>query len=253
MNETATRDPAILPPQARQELDGALLALRTANPIVRAADMLGRAVGHAGDALIRRAGLPPSHPFLTAAAEQALSYAFDVAVLGAKIDAPPQAGGILAAASGLAGGAAGLAGFLPDAAFTTLIIMRDIARAAQSAGEDLTSDATRAACIQVFFLKTGEESGYLSARLLVQSGAVRALIARAASTWGALLGEKLAAGTVPVLSALSAASLNVAFVTHYRGLARGHFTIRRLEREHGEEAVRVAAGWPEKRDQAFFD
>jgi hypothetical protein len=34
------------------------------------------------------------------------------------------------------------------------------------------------------------------------------------------------------------AALNLAFAEHYQDLARGHFTVRRLERVYGADAVR---------------
>jgi len=234
-----------LPAESRAQLDQALGALRHANPVVRAADMLGNLLRRAaGNAFGGAGGLPPSDPVFTDIAKIALDRAFDVALLGMGLPDGGAASLPAVAASGLAGGAAGMLGFLPDAIFTTLVIMREIARAARAAGEDLATDSARAACVQVFFLRAGDESGYLAARLMLGGGAARGLIARAASGWGAMLGEKFAAGAVPVLSAASAAVLNAAFLDHYRSLARAHFTIRRLERMHGKEAIRLAAGWP---------
>jgi len=48
--------------------------------------------------------------------------------------------------------------------------------------------------------------------------------------------------------------LNTAFLTHYRRLARAHFSIRRLERKFGPAAIQAAA--PELRpvdDARFFE
>jgi hypothetical protein len=243
-----------LTPEAQSQLDAALAGLRHTNAIVRAADILGKFLGRAADSAFGRGGVNPGDPVFTEIAKIALDRAFDVALAGVNLPDAGAASLPAVALSGMAGGAAGLLGFLPDATFTTLVIMRDIARAARAAGEDLSTDSTRAACVQVFFLRAGDESGYLSARLMVSGAAARGLLARAASGWGAMLGEKFAAGAVPILSAASAALLNAAFLDHYRTLARAHFAIRRLERQHGKEAVRLAAGWPQiEADEPFIE
>jgi hypothetical protein len=39
---------------------------------------------------------------------------------------------------------------------------------------------------------------------------------------------------------VAGAALNAAFLAHYRNLALAHFTIRRLERQHGKDKVRAA-------------
>ena len=38
--------------------------------------------------------------------------------------------------------------------------------------------------------------------------------------------------------AAGAATINVLFMNHFLAIARGHFMLRRLERIHGEEAIR---------------
>ncbi|HQR30429.1 MAG TPA: EcsC family protein [Anaeromyxobacteraceae bacterium] len=56
--------------------------------------------------------------------------------------------------------------------------------------------------------------------------------------------EKAAAQLVPVVGAAGGAALNLVFMNHYQRTAWGHFTVRRLSRAHGEEAVRAAWGPP---------
>ena len=48
----------------------------------------------------------------------------------------------------------------------------------------------------------------------------------------------MAAQAVPVVGAMSAAALNLAFTDHFQKLAHGHFTVRRLERHYGRAVVR---------------
>ncbi len=237
---------------ARRELAAALADLhRRDGLVVRAADLLGRA----GTRMLHPFGIAPDHPILTTIAQAALERAYDIAILG--LDLPIARTGAslpLVAASGIAGGFAGPAGFVPDALFTTLMIMREVARAARDAGEDLSTETGRAACIHIFSLRTGDEAGYFSARFMLQGTAARTLLARVAARWGLVLGEKFAAQAVPLLGAAAGAALNTAFLAHYRRLARAHFSIRRLERQYGHAAIHAAA--PELRpveDARFFE
>jgi hypothetical protein len=253
MNQIAT---APLDDLAREQLSTALHALAAPSSlIVRAADAMGRLLGSTGHRVLATMGLNPDSATLTSLAEAALTRAYDVAILGLSFPGPgPQASGPLVAISGFAGGFAGFAGFLPDATFTTLMIMREIARIARESGEDLSTEEGRVACVQVFALRRGDESGYLSARFMLQGTAARGLLTRVATSWGAVLGEKFAAQAVPVAGAVAGATLNTAFLNHYRALAQAHFTMRRLRRVHGEPAVQqaVAAIGP-VRDEKFME
>jgi hypothetical protein len=47
----------------------------------------------------------------------------------------------------------------------------------------------------------------------------------------------MAAQAIPVIGALGGATINLLFVDHFQDAARGHFIVRRLEREFGEETV----------------
>ncbi len=234
-----------LDPVARAELETALASLRgRAGVLVRAADWLGRFMGNAGQAAFVRLGMSPVFRNRFGwLAEAALSRAYDVARLG--VDTGDRLPGTpLVVASGAVSGLAGLAGFLPDATLTTLVILRDVARIARQNGEDLASDEARAACLEVFGLRgpEGEEEiGYFSARLLLHGQPVARVVTQVASRYGLVLGEKLTAQAVPIAGAIAGAALNGAFLAHYRALAQAHFTVRRLERQHGSERVRLAA------------
>lgn len=255
MEPTTTVSPA-LGTAGRAELAGALALLhKPSGLIVRAADLLGRTIGRAGEGALRRFGLDTKNPSLGGIAAAALTRAYDIAILGIDLPVPQrQISKPLVAASGLAGGFAGVLGFLPDATFTTLMIMREIARIARESGEDLGKEEARAACVQVFSLKSGDEAGYFSARLMLQGTAARGLIARVAASWGAVLGEKFAAQSVPLAGAAAGAALNAAFLDHYRRLAQAHFTIRRLERTYGPAAIRaVAPDLVPQTDVSFFE
>ncbi|MGA9817846.1 MAG: EcsC family protein [Pseudolabrys sp.] len=62
-------------------------------------------------------------------------------------------------------------------------------------------------------------------------------IAQVASRFGFVVTEKVAAQAVPIIGAVTGAVINYAFISHFQGVARGHFTVRRLERLYGKEMV----------------
>jgi EcsC protein family len=66
------------------------------------------------------------------------------------------------------------------------------------------------------------------------------LIAQIASRFGVVVTQKLAAQAVPIIGALAGAAVNFAFIDHFQEIARAHFTVRRLERRYGKDAVRTA-------------
>jgi hypothetical protein len=45
---------------------------------------------------------------------------------------------------------------------------------------------------------------------------------------------------MPLIGALGGAAVNYAFIDHFQEIARAHFTVRRLERRYGKDAVRTA-------------
>ena len=245
-----------LGPSARAELQHVLEQLESGRGVlVRLADLMGGAVGQATRLGVRGLGMAPGlQAKLRGTAESAISRAFDVAVLGLK---QPLTGTALPGTmrrarlrdhatqgavtlSGAIGGFAGFGGLLPDIGFTTLAIMREIARIAREEGEDLSTADARRACLEVFALRPIEaaneqsELGYFSARAVLRGRPVVMLLSEVASHYGLALSRKVALQMMPVAGALCGASLNVAFLGHYRSLARAHFTIRRLERLHGD-------------------
>ena len=238
---------------ARAELSRAMERLKgSGGLVVRLADMVGGAMGRTMRFGSRSLGMVPgAQGAVAGVVEVALKRAFDIAVL--RLGGEGQMGrskrlsGPLVVLSGAVGGFVGMGGFVPDAMVTSLAIMREIARIAVEEGEDLADAEARAACLQVFALNAGQagaepESSYFSARFVMQGRPVAMLLADVARRFGVTLSQKFALQAVPVVGALAGASLNGAFLAHYRDLARAHFTIRRLERRYGEAAVRALAG-----------
>lgn len=246
---------------AELELEHALERLEAGRGLlVRLADLMGGALGRVGHVGLKQLGMPAAlQAKFRGIVETALVRALDVAVVtipgrarvaGARSAVPdrirPRLAQAAVAISGAAGGMTGLAGFVPDIGFTTVSIMREIARIAAEEGEDLASPDARRACLEVFALRgvgsdpTDSGVGYYSARMVMRGTPMVMLISEVASRYGLALGEKFAFQMVPVAGALCGASLNAAFLAHYQELARAHFTIRRLERAHGPKVRDIA-------------
>jgi hypothetical protein len=167
--------------------------------------------------------------------------------------------------SGAVAGAIGFYSVLVELPFSTGVMLRSIADIARSEGHDVTSAATKLACLEVFALGGGgiaeeaAETGYWAVRAalaatlreaathiaekgLTQKGApaVVRLIASIASRFGVVVTSQAAALAIPVVGALSGGAVNYLFMDHFQDLARAHFIIKRLENDYGTSAVRAA-------------
>ena len=172
-------------------------------------------------------------------------------------------------AAGAGGGALGLAGLAVELPVSTTLMLRAIADHARAQGEDLSRPAPRMECLSVFALGSprasddAADAGYFAVRaalarsvteaseFLAAKGISRAAADRSAPAlarlvtavgrrFGVAVSEKAAAQLVPLLGAAGGAAVNLAFMNHYQRTAWGHFTVRRLERTHGVDAVRAA-------------
>ncbi|CAI3936977.1 MULTISPECIES: EcsC family protein [Commensalibacter] len=248
--------PLSLNDQEIAQLTNALDKLESGRGVLlRLADIMGGAVGHAVKLGGRSLGISANfQQKIQNLANSAVQRAFDVAVVGMdKGNNRPvkslqykkirnTAVQAVVVTSGAVGGFTGLVGMLPDISFTTLALMREIAAIAQEEGEDLSTEEAKRACLEVFALRSfgnagrgneENELGFFSARLMLRGRPMVMLMADISYQYGLSLSQKLSLQMMPVVSALCGASLNAAFLAHYRALARVHFVARRLEREHG--------------------
>ena len=69
--------------------------------------------------------------------------------------------------------------------------------------------------------------------------AIVRFLAQIAARFGLVVSEKAMVQAVAVVGALGGAAVNLAFIEHFQDLAHGHFTVRRLERVYGTDAVRA--------------
>jgi hypothetical protein len=150
---------------------------------------------------------------------------------------------IIGTMSGAIGGFGGLPTALAELPVATTIIFRAVLHVAAEYGEDPASEETRLECLAVFgsggpsSADDGVDTAFVGARLSLSGAAVNTLINRVAPRFAAVLSNKLAAKTVPVLGAVAGAGANYAFVDYYVALAHVHFGLRQMARAHGDQAV----------------
>ena len=65
------------------------------------------------------------------------------------------------------------------------------------------------------------------------------LVAAIGARFGIVVSEKAAVQAIPIIGAAGGAVVNTVFIGHYQDMARGHFTVRRLERIYSPEMVRA--------------
>ena len=245
----------------RAELEAAKRLLENPGFAAKVTNLLGYPIEKALDALPN--GVTEK---LGDATKAALTVAANAALFTLE-DAPDEAASNLlhkfgVAASGGVGGFFGVPGLLVELPVSTTLMLRSVADIARSQGESTSAPDTRAACIQVFAMggphesDDASESGYYTVRValarevtaasefLVEKAvtqesapAVVRFITVVAERFGIQVTEKTAAQFVPIVGAAGGALINLAFIDHFQSMARGHFTIRRLERKHDKDTV----------------
>ncbi|MHA6263679.1 EcsC family protein [Arenibacterium sp. CAU 1754] len=140
----------------------------------------------------------------------------------------------VSAAMGAAGGFGGLPTALVELPATTTLLLRSIQGAAAENGFDPSEESVQFDCIRVFSAAgpladdDGADLGFVSVRMTLTGGAMQKLIATVAPRLATVLGQKLAAQTVPVLGAFAGATANYVYTGYYQQIAHVHFGLRRL-------------------------
>lgn len=259
MTESAGQ--ALLTPKAQRDLRQAVSLLESSSFAVRLADYAGKPLNR-----VLRA-VPKLDGSLREVANAAIVRCLEVAINSLEQEAFPPSTWLPKTLTGLTGGIGGLFGALAlpvELPLTTTLMLRSIADIARYQGEDLAVREARLACLEVFALGgrrsgTNTDIGYYASRAMfaklssdvvahvVERGAsdasapvVTRLVGEIAGRFGLVLSERAAAAAVPVVGAVSGATLNMLFMHHFERVATGHFTLRRMERAFGREAVRHA-------------
>ena len=244
--------------------------LRQAVVLLEQPSLAARASHVIGSPIEKTLGALPEATAATVqeAARMAIAKALDVA-LSTLEDSTPKparetAHKMLSGLSGAVGGFFGLSAIALELPVSTTLILRSVADIARSEGELITATETRLACLEVFALggpgaaDDATESGYYAVRIalaklvseaatylaergLAESSApvLLRLISAIAPRFGVTVSQKIASQWVPALGAIGGASVNMMFMQHFQNMARGHFTVRRLERRYGCERIRL--------------
>lgn len=195
----------------------------------------------------------PVRARLGEATERALTAALDAAQ-GSRGVVPDQKGWLntaVATAMGAAGGFGGLPGALVELPVTTTVLLRAIQGVAAEQGFDPALQSVRFDCLRVFGSAgplahdDGADMGFLSVRLTLTGTTMQKMISLVAPRLATVLGQKLAAQTVPVLGAVAGAATNYAYTSYYQEMAHVHFGLRRLsidaDRPHDDLVQALAA------------
>lgn len=178
----------------------------------------------------------PVRQGLTGATEQALWFAMHAAEGSRRAvpDQQPWVNTALTTAMGAAGGLGGMSTALMELPATTAMLLRSIQGAAAREGFDPSEDGVKFDCIQVLSAAgpmandDGADLGFFSVRLTLTGPAMQRVIAAVAPRLSVVLGQKLAAQSVPVLGAIAGGGTNYVYTRYYQQIARVHFGLRRL-------------------------
>ncbi|MBL9123322.1 MAG: EcsC family protein [Planctomycetaceae bacterium] len=176
----------------------------------------------------------------------------------------------LSAVTGAGGGFFGVAGLPIELPTTTMVMLRSIASIAAATGANLNDPVTRMECLAVLSFGSqplaAMESSYFTTRLALAvtvrqaaafvtqhtarevsdallrgtAPALVRLVSVVAARFQVTVTEKVAAQSIPVLGAALGALVNAAFTDHFNRVARYHFGIVQLERQHGAAVVQAA-------------
>jgi hypothetical protein len=255
-------EPAIsLQPPQQEALQRAIRDLEDQDFAAQLADYAGKPIERVMRLMPRAASRS-----INKVVEKAILNCLKVAIssIEAQSKAPParRSASVLAGISGGVSGFFGLAALPLELPVTTTLMLRAIADIARHHGEDLSTLDARLACVEVFALgapRAGRrvDFGYYASRallgrltmeasqLFIERGAanltapaVGSLVTEVATRFGLVVSERSAASALPVLGAVGGATVNLLFMNHFQRVARGHFAIRRLEREYGSNVVR---------------
>jgi len=188
--------------------------------------------------------------------------------INAKEQAPasPRLHTAAAITTGAVSGFFGIETLIVELPLTTGIMFRSIADIARAEGESPQDPETVLNCMQVFAMGSREsekddaaETSYYGVRVALSKAVTDALqyvashgmgsatapalvrlISALASRFGIVVTQKAMAQAIPVIGAIGGGLVNTIFISHFQDMARGHFAIRRLERQYGGDVIQAA-------------
>ena len=236
---TQTILPPVIPvdPHKDKELEALVLRYQSAQGL--GMQVVG-VLGSQADNLLKN--LPkPVRDGLDSATLRALEVSFSAA--SASRGSLPDTGHwltrIMTVTTGAAGGFGGMPTALAELPVTTTVILRAIQGIAAAHGFDPDHPDTRADCLRVFAAAGPMASdddmdlSFLTLRASVTGATMQGLIKTVSPRLATVLGQKLAAQTVPVLGAVTGAAINYAFTSYYQDIAHVQFGLRKLSEDTG--------------------
>lgn len=164
--------------------------------------------------------------------------------------------------SGAIGGFFGLPALAIELPISTTITLRSIADIARSQGESIDDYDTKLACLEVFALggksdsddasengyfavraalakSITEAAEYLATKTIAEESAVPLIkfITKVAERLSIQVTEKFVAQAIPAIGAAGGAIVNTIFLDHFQDMAKGHFTVIRLEKIYGKDFI----------------
>lgn len=234
---------------------------------------ISSAVGMPVEAVTRELGKRAPAPIVEAVSKsthKALEFVLRSSMrsINAKEQAPasPRLHTAAAITTGAVSGFFGIETLIVELPLTTGIMFRSIADIARAEGESPQDPETVLNCMQVFAMGSREsekddaaETSYYGVRVALSKAVTDALqyvashgmgsatapalvrlISALASRFGIVVTQKAMAQAIPVIGAIGGGLVNTIFISHFQDMARGHFAIRRLERQYGGDVIQAA-------------
>ncbi len=248
--------------EAYRQLENPSLAIRISSAVGMPVEAVTRELGKRAPSAVVEAVSKSSHKALEFVVQSSMRSIKDEA----QTKASPRLHTAAAMTTGAVAGFFGIEMLLVELPVTTGIMFRSIADIARAEGESPQDPETLINCMQVFALgsRTSDkddaaETSYYGVRVALSKAVTDALqyaaahglgsasapalvrlISSLASRFGVVVTQKAMAQTIPIIGAVGGGLVNTIFISHFQDMARGHFAIRRLEREYGVEVVQAA-------------
>ena len=140
--------------------------------------------------------------------------------------------------SGAIGGATGLPGAIAELPITLTTMFSSFQRISEQYGFDRSEPEVKLECLKVFSMGgplTSDDDldlSFISARMGLNGQVVSNIISAASKNLIAVITNKLGAQTVPILGAITGATLNYAFINYYEEMAHIRCKLKQLQLLH---------------------
>lgn len=140
--------------------------------------------------------------------------------------------------SGAIGGVAGLPGAVAEFPVTITTMFSSFQKIAEEYGYDPQEPEIKLECIKIFSMggplrKDDDiDLSFVSARLGLQGEVVSQLISKAAQKLAVVISQKLSSQAVPIIGAVTGATLNFTFMSYYEEMAHVRFALKKLQEEN---------------------